>query len=1038
MEGSVLGINAGGNPVVFDKAFLSILGKLPTTTLVDESGHVATDSAPGPSSSRAPSDNTTTEQFDPELLGLTGDKSSLSFIHCMRQAFESGNDDVREEWEKAGEKLVLETLNTASPTAAKRRERMEKLYRTYVYHQDKTLERSDQWKEAVFRKHWVRFLAALLTTTKGVDGGPVRVNTFNQWCTDLVWLVGRNLVDEQGQRVGTKALTTGGLYAEFRGQAARSIQFDLNRTPSPRLWIGQLELLLIYQDAVQKSEKYGRASVLQTILATSMVFHIGARVGSLGWSNKQYLDEEKYMKCKDIRIERMDYGIWDAEVTVMNRKGWNSASDSARPITYRLSAVTKTHNLFFDTPSLLLLHLWIRRALKGIKSIQDIFDYKGEYFEIEESMKEEPLFLERGVKGQTLGERAASAIGMTASLQALGKRAGFPITTFHALRRDAASVFALVLGAHVAQLILGHHEADTVLNTNYTKGALSVPITEARLGLLDDQLSLANRVGLQRHRREGQVAVAMLTTGFRLPEQEEATNAEDTDGPIGSDVEPEERAPETSKQGKQKEVQDNSSVTLSAEQIANVKNHPSVLDRTHELERCLDELYLLFPPAASKTHGGRAVDKLSGMVHKYHEDPTCIQNQERIAVLVETIRQASLERKKANQKLMKQERRKVTRESISTQQKTPKVHLASEVQKARARAEEMAKVVNLPKPSEQLKASFYSIHCYPDFGESLLSEECRQLLSTAGAKDLLEAAEADEAEEPGYQLADEDEQTHDENGAPKIVSAPFTDIDELKVLDVDLVQTKKEWMARLAEPLIIEQFYKRLAEEHDGKFPCLLCRALPDKHKPITPVTKKKGQDMFTSRPKLHRHEANVHTPWFDLMQYMITDDAQAFKCPSAECRFRADSIEDVREHCVTNCKEREVYKDMEQKHELAQQKKRREPSSWTNLQLEKQNRELRGHGLRLEDKIIQGMEKISTTSPEEAFELASKRQIPESEVRPHLHGLAAINERWRMSVDGDGLVKDPYVNTAMEKISKVFLTPEIDADIDARMAKKR
>ncbi|EUC67770.1 hypothetical protein RSOL_543920, partial [Rhizoctonia solani AG-3 Rhs1AP] len=666
---------------------------------------------------------------------------------------------------------------------------------------DKTLSPEDQWKEAVFRKHWAQFLAALLTATKGKDGGRVRVNTFNQWCTDLIWLVGRHLINEEGQHIGTKVLTEGKLYADFRNTAARlTIQFDLNRIPGPRLWIGQLELLLIYQSAIRKSEKYGRASALQTILATSLVFHIGARVGSLGWSHIRYLEEEKYMKCQDVRIERMDYGVWDAEVTVLNRKGWNKASDSARPITYRLSAVTKTHNLFFDTPSLLLLHLFHRESVE-----------------------------------------------------------------------DAA--------------------ADA--------------------------------------------------------------------NPEGTEVvdKPEEPAPKTTKEGKKKGVRGDPLVTLNAEQTAEVE-------------------------------------------------------------LREQIKQASDVRTAAKRKLMRQARNKVTAAEKLAEEKTPRVHFGAEVQKARAHAEEMAKV--------------------PNFGENLLSKECRDLLSTAAAKNLLEAAEAEEAQEPEYDLVDEDKETRDENDVPKIVPAPFTDIDELKVLDVDLVQTKKEWMARLIEPLIIDEFYKKLAEEHDGKFPCLLCRELPDELKPITFVGKKKGQDTFESRAKLNRHEELVHTPWFDLMQYMITDDPEAFKCPSTDCSFRADTIEDVREHCVKDCEERELYEDMKRKHALAQGKKSKGTDARADLQLAKQNRQLRGHGLQIEDKVIQGIENIATTSTEEMLELAAKRQVQESDVRPHLHGLVTLNERLRMSIDEDGLVKDPYAEMPMEEISKSLLTPDIDADINARITRKR
>ncbi|CUA70479.1 Myosin-2 heavy chain, non muscle [Rhizoctonia solani] len=1024
-----------------------MLGKLPaTTTLVDERGHVIKDPTPGPSNQGAPATTHTPldlhQNLHLDLLGLKGDKIALGYMQCLRNAFESNDPEIMETWRTAGETMLEESITRFSPTVKQRQTRMEIRYRTYIYHMCKLLPLVDQWKESVFRKHWVQFLASLLASSKGADGGRVRVDTFNQWCTDLIWLVGQNLINDQGERIGSTALTTGGLYAEFRNVSFRlSVQFELNRTPGQRLWIGQLELLLIYQVAVRMSEKYGRASAIQTILSTSMVFHIGARVGSLGWSNKQYLEEERYMKCGDVRIEREDYGIWNAEVTVTNRKGWNTASESARPVTYKLSAVTKTQNLFFDTPTLLLLHLWHRRALKGIKSIEDIFNYEGQYFEIEEWMRDKPLFLERAVKGlELLEDQPASAKGMTLSFKASGTRAGFTVTTMHALRRDAGNVFALVLGAHIAQLLLGHHEADTVLNTNYSKGTFNVPVVEARLGLLDEQLSLSNRIGLQRHRREGQVAHALLNAGFQFSTKQAAKEDADGSDPDGSDPdgsEGESSEPEENKPKERKGVRGDPLVELDEEQTARIENHPSVAKRTQEIEEAMDELYMLFPPAAAKTHGSRARDKLSGMLKKYHDSTIVVQNLARIEELLETINQASDDRVKARQKLTRQERSNVTRGATLAERKNPKIYPTEAVKQARTHAEEMAKVVNMPKPSEQLQI-LDSIKNLPNFGENLLSDECRELLAGMGAKDLLETNEAEEAQEPEDRLADEDDEIHDANGAPKITMTPFKDVDDLKVLDVDLVETKKEWMACLVKPLIIDEFYKRLAEANNGNFPCLLCRALPEHLKPVSAITGKKGQDTFGSRAKLHRHENAVHTPWVDLMQYMITDDPKVFKCPSNDCSFRASTIEKVRDHCLSNCNEHELYEDMESKHELRQEEKRKATPSRANVKLEKQKQELRGYGLQLEEKTIQGVEKISTTSPEEAFKLAAKRKIPESDVRSHLHALDGLNERARLSINEDGVVKDPYVNRPMEKVSKSLLTPEINAEIDARLAKKK
>ncbi|KAG8731848.1 hypothetical protein FRC11_001965, partial [Ceratobasidium sp. 423] len=371
MDGTTLDVNAAGNPVLFDDAFLAMLGGAPvTTTLIEEEDE---EPVAGPSGSGTASSGdgapTAAIPFDAELLGLTGDRTALHFINCMQRAFEGQTEAAQEVWRNAGEQLMDEEVTTASPSVQDRRDREDKLYQTYVHYQDQKLPHSKFWEEATF--YLVSFgvelkLAPKITCSRGRDGGRIRVNTFRQWCTDLIWLVGKNMVDKDGKRCGTKVLTSGGLYAKFRTVSARlCTQFELNREPLPRLWIGYLELLLIYQAAIRISEKVGRASVLQSILCTSIVFQVGARIGSLGWLSEQYLEDKKYMECGDVVVERMDYGVWDAEISVMNRKAWNKAVDSSRPIKYKLSAVTTTHDLWFDTPSLLLLFLMYRGALEG-------------------------------------------------------------------------------------------------------------------------------------------------------------------------------------------------------------------------------------------------------------------------------------------------------------------------------------------------------------------------------------------------------------------------------------------------------------------------------------------------------------------------------------------------------------------------------------------------------------------------------------------------------------------------------------------------
>ncbi|KAF8678131.1 hypothetical protein RHS04_05517 [Rhizoctonia solani] len=1028
MDNTTLGINAAGNPHLFDNGFLRMLKK-PPTTMVDPSGGIIDDPVltDPPRDSSSGNTNQTAPNpvpFDAELMGLSGNRKALTFIECMRNAFESQTEDLRGQWEEAAEKLMQENIHARSPAVQARRERINKLYRTYVFHQERHLPQERFWEETTFVKHWKKFLIALITCSRGRSGGRVKVDTFKQWCSDLISLVGRNMIDSEGTRVGTKALTSG-LYAQFREVSLRfCVQFELSREPPTRLWIGHLELLLIYQVAIRLSEKHGRASVLQTILGTSMVFQVGARVGSLGWSHEQYRDEGKqFMKCKDVVIERMDYGVWDAEITLMNRKGWNSSDDMARPLKYRLSAVTKTHMLWFDTPSLLLLHLMQMGALKDCKSLVDIFNYKGQFFVIEKEFLEKPLFLERTPQGLGLVDgQPASAIGMTASLNTLGRPAGFTVVNHHALRRDSATVFGILFGVQVGQLFLGHQEADSAFADSYTKGTLHLPVTEARLGLLDHKLPLHQKISLQRHRREGLVANALLNTGFHIEvsAEEVAEITGDDDSASGVSQEP----------AKKKGVRGNPLVILTDEQTEEVMSHPTIKPLVTRLEDLWNELYTLFPREAIRTHGGRKAEWVKSMTNKYKADPICVEHAARIAEacvipciihvsnmllqLGAEIKTVQQDRTANVRKVTRQVRVKTEKERKEAEAETPTIYTTDEVNQARSYAEKMSSSIQVPKPSEHLK-DLEDMIKLPNFGEGILSDECRRILSSANLIQEIKDAEDDQENERDDCLVNEDEED-DQDG---VVAPKFQDVDDLKVLDVDLVETKKEWMSRILEPLIVDGFYEQLAKEHDGKFPCLLCKSLPEELKPRTPVGNHPCQEIFPSRVGLERHQDLVHTPWFDLIQYMITEDPEVYRCPAQDCLFRDDTPTSVRAHCLKECEERASFKSICCAHEKLLEKRRQDRPTREKLQQEKRMRELMGPGIQLAQNVFEGTKKISGTSPEQALRLAQDRRIPKSRVTPHLNAIAALNERARTAIDEEGIIWDPYANRPMAMVSR-------------------
>ncbi|KDQ54048.1 hypothetical protein JAAARDRAFT_60836 [Jaapia argillacea MUCL 33604] len=110
----------------------------------------------------------------------------------------------------------------------------------------------------------------------------------------------------------------------------------------------------------------------------------------------------------------------------------------------------------------------------------------------------------------------------------------------------------------------------------------------------------------------------------------------------------------------------------------------------------------------------------------------------------------------------------------------------------------------------------------------------------------------------------------------------------------DLCQRLMEF---LAEPVLLARA-EQYQFEVDGGWVCPKCKAFT--HRPER-VGKK-----FDSQGHRDRHLA-THSEWGDLEVKMLRPNDQCtFGCPS--CPFQADSIGDVRDHCLTSCDNVSIY----------------------------------------------------------------------------------------------------------------------------------
>ncbi|GAB1521446.1 hypothetical protein RhiTH_004542 [Rhizoctonia solani] len=377
-------------------------------------------------------------------------------------------------------------------------------------------------------------------------------------------------------------------------------------------------------------------------------------------------------------------------------------------------------------------------------------------------------------------------------------------------------------------------------------------------------------------------------------------------------------------------------------------------------------------------------------------------------------------------KVTRQVQVKTEKERKVAKAKTPTIYTTNKVNQAHSYAEKMSSSIQVPKPSKHLK-DLEDMIKLPKFGKGILSDNTNLIQEIKDAED-------NQKNEQDNCLVNEDK----EDKQDSIVAPKFQDVDNLKVLDVNLVETKKEWMSWILEPLIVNGFYEQLAKEHNGKFPCLLCKSLPKELKPRTPVGNHPCQEIFPSRVGLKQHQDLLHTPWFDLIQYMITEDPKVFRCPAQDCLFCDNTPTSVLAHCLKGCKEKALFKSICCAHEKLLEKQCQDRPTREKPQQEKLMCELMGPGIQLAQNVFEGTKKILGTSPEQVLQLAQDCRIPKSSVTPHLNAIAALNKCACTAIDKEGIIWDPYANRPMEMVSRELLTFEHDTNINARLAKKR
>ncbi|CAE6516925.1 unnamed protein product [Rhizoctonia solani] len=924
----------------------------------------------------------------------------------------ASSEENRQKWLDACNKILNHVFDPTNTSAQKQQEHIVAFYYAFLQEMFPGIDPKDYWKSGIILNHWALFLTNMVQCAKGKDGGRIRSSTLAKWVHTFVALIGRYMVDQEGKRVGPHLLSRG-LFQDIQNRYKWLVnKFKLNRHAPTKGYLSERDLHAMFEYGFSKTESSGRESFLQTTMAALSSFHAGLRVGSMGVTHVEWREKGLYPTLEDLQLRVASPGFWDVEWNVKHRKGFNDTSEGAPSLNFFIKHVKQIHHLWFDLGLILAAILYLRDALEGISTIDDLFDCNLKELRVKEHMKKEPVFRNRTSGGREMGDQAATADSLLASLQRLGHALGLPVTNFHAIRRETANLFGLILGADAARRILGHGEGETVYDRNYSRNVWNIPVSEARLGELDQTVSAVNQMAIMRNRDESMVIDALLNA--------EKAGPDDEDGKL----------------------------TPAQKELIAADAGVAHLDRL--IHGCWDNLFALLPPHVAVMYG-RATGN-AGRIQKFIKGSDEYEvNQLLIDKLISYIQYLGIKLRTLKRQVTKRVRRQAQGTAAERKAKFAADSAQNTVDERNAirerllhpsKAFELEKVVEGPLEMYSDKAS--TLQAIPDFrnpnfGNGLLSPEFIERLrdpqlyqfilengdrtTPDDAEDEEDAVfggnyveEADEAPEPEQDTnTNRDPEIFQEEALPE-----FDDSKQQPVFKGDILLTRKMFFMRLTAPVFREREELRLFRMNGG-WVCTICIALKD----LKPGD---GEAKFPSRALLGRHQLQVHSPWDDLPILMFTETEDTFKCPYQTCDFTAKCVTDVRDHCLEDCSDRVTFRRMKQ----ACKRERRQGIDEQTLR--QQARKLKA-GKSLSPKTIALYNELKAASESDIAALAATFDMNDEDLPFRFQVLQAMLKMVDSSFDFDEeSITDENAEDPVESIHQRLVTSEFLSELTEQL----
>ncbi|KAG8706133.1 hypothetical protein FRC09_002561 [Ceratobasidium sp. 395] len=930
------------------------------------------------------------------LAGLhRGNKVGAGFAQAL-QNVGGGNSVVARQYAETAQKIMdleSELEDIFLPVVVKRRQRINYRWCSFMAWRAPRMPANDYWLESTVAEHSEVFLFVMVDLTpghSGEDGKTLRASTVYEWARTFMWLVDAKCVDKNGALVGRKLLNNG-LRQKIQSRVVWFAHHrGLERHAKHQLFVGRPQLLLFLRHGFQQTQTYGRRSFQQTVVSMIFLQQMGARIGSLGYSTLLHKKRGQYITLGDLALGRTGYCRWRVRVTLKHRKGHNMTADAGQVVIFELDPVTKIHNLWFDAGLHVVSLLHMRGAIQGHKTLQSIFESTSAELVIEPSMRKQPLFLERTARGldiDLIDFEPASAKGMNVTIQTLGQPVGVEITS-HAFRRETGNRIALIMGSEAAQTALTHEEDQSTMNRHYTHNTLNIPMTALVLGDLDAVASAANKMALTRHSISDNVVQAMVA---------------------GVDYFTVDK--------------------LSDKEMETVQADARLVEKDAQLTACWEQFYGFLPKDAQVTHGQREPERIKAIFEKYSDSDEYGANEESLKHLRTRIHKLSKERTEIFRAVKRPFIARKRKEAFNNSKLAPR----TTEQENQAR-KELSDLVESPDnlPDLELEPLSLSIEAIKAgrFKAGFLTDAALKELNDPTLIERLQVEQTTDQE-----VADEldDERTMEGQSGDGVELqeglATFTDKNEMQVINADVAETVKSFMIAMNQPLVHTAILEALKEKNDGLYACSVCNALTSTVGAGRYRKAKLKQANFKTRARLSRHE-DSHSQWLKLCPFMVTENKPLeWKCPLAKCDKRFPSLEEVQEHCVTECEGHEVFQALKLQHDTRSRGIGSGPR--TSLKTRKFAQELT-RGMDLGKDEMARLDWWRTLDLDKIDELSQKYDLDPAVLADAMPSMVAAMEEMLSLVGPDGVLRLERPDLSYDKIVEAVLTDEVLSEVNA------